>query len=96
MKKSSRCPKCGGAKVGRLETVQDLSDASYRLGRPAPRQLAVATETQKGWLGESTVEQLAGEVEAYVCTECGCFEEYVKDPAHVPWAKLAGLHWCNS
>ncbi len=95
MKKTSQCPKCGSSKVGHLSTVQDLSDASRRLGHPVPRRIAIASETTRGWLGESENESLAGDVEAWVCTECGYFEEYVKQPAGVPWDKLEGFSWCN-
>lgn len=34
-------------------------------------------------------------VEAYVCVQCGYFEEYVKERelAEVPWEKLDGFSW---
>ena len=34
-------------------------------------------------------------VEAFVCTECGHFEEYVKDAGNVPWDKLPHFRWCR-
>jgi len=37
--------------------------------------------------------KISADAEAYVCTECGYFEEYVKDPGAVPWEKLAPFHW---
>ena len=33
----------------------------------------------------------AGELEAYVCTECGYYESYVRHPSDVPWNKLSGF-----
>jgi hypothetical protein len=95
-KKWSTCPKCASDRVGHLATVNDYSDAARRLSLPQPRTLAVASETAQGWLGESQKESLAAEVEAYVCTVCGYFEEYVKNPDNVVWDKLLGFRWVNA
>ena len=37
----------------------------------------------------------AGMLEAFVCTECGYLETYVKDPTTVPFEKLRGFSWLN-
>ena len=81
MKRTRRCPKCKSKRIGYIATVMDDTGRGER-----PRRLA---ETQKGGflhLGPSTVH--AAEVEAYVCTDCGFFEEYVKEPKAVEWDKL--------
>ena len=37
-----------------------------------------------------------GAVEAYVCTECGYFEEYVVSPADVPWDEMNDFEWVKN
>jgi hypothetical protein len=34
-------------------------------------------------------------IEAFVCADCGYFEEYVKDTGNVPWDKLPHFRWCR-
>ncbi len=36
-----------------------------------------------------------GNLEAYVCTECGYFESYVKAPEKLGWNDLMGFRWIN-
>jgi hypothetical protein len=83
--KRGTCPKCHGQRIGRLSSVGDKG----HFDRPGPRQIGRAatpgifTENFEGH----------GQVEAYVCVGCGYFEEYVIDPASVPWEKLDGFQW---
>ena len=61
-----------------------------------PTPIAIASETTKGWLGTSEKKSLAGDVEAYLCADCGYFEEYLKSPETVPWDRLEHFRWCNA
>ena len=88
MKKTWQCPKCESQRVGYLET---LPDAAH--GEPS-------TERQIGKLIVGTIfgrnaTQLGAPVEAFVCTTCGYFEEYVKNAQAVPWDRLEGFRWCR-
>jgi len=85
MKKTCICPKCESTRVGRLETVRDGRDHGFH----NPRSLAQEKEG-KGWLKSKAVRGL---VEAYICTECGYFEEYVSDLAQIDWPALEGFTW---
>jgi len=96
MKRTFTCPKCNGKKIGHFSELQDLSEATRRLSKPQPRQIAIASEVTSGFLGAGTKESLAGETEAYVCAACGYFEEYVKAPEAVPWDQLLHFKWCNA
>ncbi|HSR48184.1 MAG TPA: hypothetical protein VLL77_09400 [Anaerolineales bacterium] len=37
-----------------------------------------------------------GNLEAYLCTNCGLFETYVKDPSSVPYESIIGITWQNA
>jgi len=78
MKTSKKCPKCGSKKVGHLDTVMD--DIGH--SKPQPRKLAESLDGGAWQLGPRTA--FSANVEAYVCTECGYFEEYVKGAK--PWS----------
>ncbi len=86
MKKSGRCVKCGSAQVGRFEYVADESDATTEPGKTR----TLWWQTEGGFFSSKTIQAA---VEAYVCTECGYFEEYVKNPSAVPWEKLTPFRW---
>ena len=83
--KSGECLHCGGTKVGRLATLRDVGHNNQAHAR------ALAVSEKAGWSGRSWIPQ--AEVEAYLCTECGYFEEYVSAPKDVPWASLEGFTW---
>ena len=78
MRESGVCPKCQGTKIGHLGRVVDWDRGAVE------RRLA------QGRVGRMSAY---GPVEAYICTECGFFEEYVKDPATVPWTSLDSFTW---
>jgi predicted nucleic-acid-binding Zn-ribbon protein len=86
MKTSGKCSKCGSSRVGRLEYVADETDATTEPGKK--RSLWWQSE---GGFFSSKVHR--ADVEAYVCTECGYFEEYVKNPQSIPWENLAPFRW---
>jgi hypothetical protein len=37
----------------------------------------------------------AGETEAFICGDCGFFEEYVKNPEALEWDKFLNFRWCR-
>jgi len=74
------CPKCNGVAIGHLPVLVDWDRGAHK------RRLA------KGKIGRMSAY---GEVEAYVCTECGYFEEFVRDPKSVPWTNMDGFTWVN-
>jgi len=41
-------------------------------------------------------EAVSANVEAYICTECGYFEEYVKDAKNLDWDKLEAFRYCSN
>lgn len=88
MKKTGVCPKCEGTAVGRFAYVADENDATTEPGR----RRVLWWQREGGGLFSSGTEHRA-EVEAYVCTACGYFEEYVTSPEKVAWEKLAPFRW---
>lgn len=78
MRQSKQCPKCGSHKIGHLDRVIDWDRGAH------PRRLA------QGRIGRMSAY---GAIEAYVCTACGYFEEYVLEPAKIPWNSLEGFSW---
>lgn len=95
MKKSAVCPKCGSTKIGHLDHVIHRTEASYAGGtvignNPAP--LGIAHTVLPGPL-KITKEGPVGELEAYLCGECGYYETYVKDPASLAFDNLVGFRW---
>ncbi len=85
MKRTARCPKCSSTRIGHFDTVRDAD----RHGEQT-RKLAYEAELE-GNLFTGTLHHHMAEVEAWVCTRCGFFEEYVKDPGLVPWDKLSSF-----
>ena len=81
MKKSGTCAKCGGRRVGQLTRLADKGQSG------GSRQLGYT----KGWIMYSA----AGGVEAYICADCGYFEEYLKSPENMPWDQLDQFRWLN-
>ena len=97
MKKTGRCPKCESDRIGHLRVVPDLSGDPDGLD-PAPTSpqyagVVVVQRATPGFFGSAERLGLAGELEAYVCTSCGHYETYVKDPEKVPFEKMRGFEW---
>lgn len=80
MRYSKICPKCNSRRIGHLEHVVDWDRGAVE------RRLA------QGRVGRMTAY---GRVEAYICVDCGYFEEYVKEPGKVPWNRVDGFSWVN-
>lgn len=88
MKRSWECPKCESARVGYLERLPDAGQ-SGKLGR----MIGGASPPNAGRL---TLLERVGEVEAFICADCGYFEEYVKAPQTIPWDQVKHFRWCRS
>jgi len=90
MKSSKQCPKCHSLKIGYLEQTFDYNtDDGADLHAPEP----VGVIPKKGWVLTTNVP--TGELEAYLCADCGYFETYVKSPGSVPFEELRGFRWVN-
>lgn len=87
MKANAQCPKCQSLKIGILENLWDSI---------GPEKDQKETIGRTRWGGPVFFTQVPrGEVEAYVCTECGYYETYVKDPSSVPFESMVGFRWIN-
>lgn len=83
MKASKHCPKCESLSIG----VIDVPDGAG---------VCVEIRLQPVGMKERTDEACyapAGGLEAWVCTECGYYETYVKDPSTVQFDQLVGFRW---
>lgn len=95
MKKSAVCPKCGSKKIGHLDNVihrtEGMASGVPVIGNnPAP--LGIEHTVLPGPL-KVIKEGPAGQLEAYLCGECGFYETYVKDPASLTFENLVGFRW---
>jgi len=82
MKNNKACPKCGGRRIGHLESLPDT--------------LADETQVTPRMVGTTTVDgkrTKVGTIEAYLCASCGYLEEYVVEIHRVPLEKLEGFSW---
>ena len=91
LRRDFRCPKCEGIKIGHLASVPDLGDHAKAR---ASDQRAIGRMYYHDHEGDRRMQRMAP-VEAYVCTECGYFEEYVINPEAIPWDTLAHFQWCR-
>jgi hypothetical protein len=41
-------------------------------------------------VAEDGTQKTTGDVEAYACTRCGNFEEYLADPTRLEWDRVVG------
>ena len=88
MKQNWKCPKCQSDRVGYLES---LVDADPR--RDAKRMIG---NQEIGTAFGLKAYQATGPIEAFVCTVCGYFEEYVRDADKIDWQSMQGFRWCRS
>jgi len=89
MKRSWKCPKCNGTKIGYLDNLYDSGGAE----QARSRTLQMGQEQEGGIFSQRHIYK--AEVEAFICTECGYFEEYVREPEKVRWDKLPFFRWCT-
>jgi predicted nucleic-acid-binding Zn-ribbon protein len=85
MKQTKQCPKCDSRKVGYVNYQPEGSGESFRW-----RVVARVREPQR----HDSLPRI-GELEAYVCTACGYYESYVRDPSGTRWGELSGFRMLN-
>jgi hypothetical protein len=110
MKRTSRCPRCGGREIGHLDALDEnaTGDTSYvAVGVMRYRPRYVPPEVHTKPTTARVVKQpsrmpwvgetttKAGTVEAYLCARCGYLERYVQDPTWLPYERLEGFTWVN-
>ena len=83
MRTSNKCIKCGSLAIGHLNRLFDLT--VERSASLPSKTLGVLGNTRQG----------AGLLEAFVCTECGYVETYVKEPTTISFDRLRGFRWVN-
>lgn len=90
MKESKQCPKCHSLEIGYMERMYEFCEAPSSSGHPfAP----VSVGYMKTEAAEREIP--VGHIEAFICTKCGYYETYVKDPESVPFQFLEGFRWLN-
>ena len=92
MTESRQCPKCSSLNIGHFDTVSDYDMASLQRSQK-PRPSAVSAISNRAIFVLDWLPQ--GELEAYLCTDCGYYEQYVKDVQAPPYDKLEGFTWVN-
>ncbi len=89
MKASKQCPKCHSLDVGVLEVAALPHGTEVLEFRPQPAGVV----RRKSWPMPVFIPM--GRLEAWICTACGYYETYVKDPSQVPFNDLYGFRWAN-
>src|SRR5262249_12090117 len=102
MKRTAVCPKCESKHIMRLQQVADAADWTGRQSGTmsernpeaavARRVLLRKTESKGVFGGKSEAFEFTGEVEAYVCADCGYLEEYLRDPRAIDWDRVVGAY----
>ena len=99
MKQTHRCPKCLGRNIGYLPelwdrtiSVRQAKDRAdvHAMYKPQPVGIRVVKKASGGKRCESH-----GLLEAYVCTDCGYLETYVKNPGNLSFSSLKGFRLLN-
>jgi hypothetical protein len=88
VKRSWTCPKCESKRVGYFEKVL----GELKGGPDNSRKIGL--ERSGSFLGMEAGRP-AGETEAFICGDCGFFEEYVKNPEALEWDKFLNFRWCR-
>ena len=86
MKQAKQCPKCNSRRIGYVNYQPDADGDFFRW-----RVIAQVRQPQ----GYDSPRPRLGELEAYVCTECGYYESYVRSPESTPWEQLSGFRMVN-
>ena len=84
MKEGKQCPKCQSLRIGHLESVPDEAHGGIH-------QASIYASFSV-WSGR---KDSFGILHAYLCTDCGYYEQYVKDVRSLPYDKLRGFSWVN-
>jgi hypothetical protein len=91
MKRTGICPKCDGRRIMRIYSLPDVTDNVSEVEQLVHRRLLVLRNKTTGLFGgEKEGRQLAGEVMAYACADCGYVEEYLLNPAKIDWDQVVG------
>ena len=77
MKRTGICTKCACTRVMKVDWLADLGGEGEG-ERYGGRLLVRASGGRDAY----------GRLEAYVCTGCGWFEEYVADVSKIPWDRV--------
>ncbi len=85
MKRRKRCPKCGSDAIGHLDHLPDTMSSEQEISEQALGLVVRASGPEK-----------VGVIEAFVCTECGLLETYVRDPEGVPFEEIVGFSWVSA
>ncbi len=100
MKRTKKCPKCDSLRIGYVDTQIDLDERAFRFeggaatrGKPPDRVVGHGKPLSTGAFAGAS--PLVGVLEAYVCTECGYHESYVKEPRTIDWVGIVGFTWVN-
>ena len=95
MKNKGVCPKCGSRRIGHLEQVIQRTEGQAS-GVPVightPAPLGIEKKELPGLI-KVIKEGPLGQLEAYLCGECGFYETYVKDPTNQAYDSLVGFRW---
>jgi hypothetical protein len=105
VKKTKQCPKCSSLRIGYLAEQPDVEKVIDRADGVGPFTPEIDTATravghsaqtyETGFWDHNDIRLLLGSLEAYVCTDCGYHESYVKDPGSLEWEQLRGFAWVN-
>src|SRR5262245_58245088 len=104
MKRTKQCPKCESVRIGYLEEQLDADDRVEHADRSHPDRIRAVhgftprfagVHSVPVWGNTPSYRPLVGALEAYVCTDCGYFETFVKEPRTVAWEQLVGFSWVN-
>ena len=87
MKRTERCPKCDSSKICVVDVPSGCEVVGFFMHQP------VGMAVEERFLGSSYVP--VGQLESWVCTECGYLETYVKSPSTVPFEQIAGVRWVD-
>jgi hypothetical protein len=89
MKRTGRCPKCDGDRIGYLPSLPDVGRSDHTEPQLYARTIVTFREQ-----GDFAVRLRGhGVIEAYVCGSCGYIEEYVVAVRSVPFEALPGFRW---
>lgn len=101
MKRTKQCPKCDSTRVGYLPYQPDNESSFVEAGvlhetshLSRDRVLGRGPVLPETW-SKAERAPLIGQLETYVCTECGYHETYVQAPREFAWQQVQGFRWVN-
>lgn len=98
MKKTGVCPKCKSQEIGYLENVIHRTDTfvgSQAVIGHSNAPLGIE-RSQSGGLIKLIKEGPVGALEAYICTACGFYELYIKNPSDINYDGIVGYRRVGS